>query len=403
MLKKRLCIVALLLAVVFLLASCNNGDITPNTSENSAHTHTYGEWEIQKAANCTEEGIKERYCSCGEKQTAKIAKTEHNYVDGICACGDNKNENSNLSQTDEIKYNKACSLIEDGKLQEAYEILKEIKNYALANEMLNNFFYAPTLIKEGNLTYISGSNLGPVMQYDDKVYSYDTNGNIISITIPEYNKTYNYTYDSKGNELQGFPIDSPNSYNRARTCSYKNGKLSKISYSDSSKEYFYNSDGSINKIVYTYQSDYYETPIINETIYSYTYYDNNTIKTMRYADDGVYEYQYDTDGDVIKVVIYNDECTEIWGYYSIIYGEFGVEKVEVWKPKYSQTEPVGEIAYNYDTKGLLTEVMCYDAGELTGAYLLSDYTLCYSENYNARDRIDIISYTSIEKIVEFMS
>ena len=79
------------------------------------------------------------------------------------------------------------------------------------------------------------------------------------------------------------------------------------------------------------------------------------------------------------------------------------EKVEVWMPEYSQTEPVGEIAYNYDTKGLLTEVMCYDVGELIEAYLLSDYTLCYSENYNARDRIDIISYTSIERIVEFMS
>ena len=47
--------------------------------------------------------------------------------------------------------------------------------------------------------------------------------------------------------------------------------------------------------------------------------------------------------------------------------------------------------------------MFYEEGELTEAYLFSNYILCYSENDNARDRIDIISYTSIEKIIEFMS
>ena len=317
-----------------------------------------------------------------ENNTSQANQNQHEH---------SKNENNNQSKTDEIKYNEACSFIENGKLQEAYEILKEIKNYAPANEKLNNFFYAPTLIKEGGLT--SGSDLGPVMQYNDKVYSYDAKGNITSITIPSYNETYNYTYDSKGNELQGFPIVSPYS-NGARTCNYKNGKLSKISYSNRSEEYFYNSDGSINKIVNTYQSDYNETPIIQETIYSYTYYDNNTIKTMRYGNDVAVEFQYDTDGDVIKVVMYND--AEVEGYYSIIYGEFGIEKIEVWVSKYSQTEPSGEITYNYGSNGLLTEVMIYDTGELEWVLLLSDYTLCYSENCNARDRIDIISYASIE-------
>jgi hypothetical protein len=79
MAKKLLCMVALLLAVVFLLASCDNSDNSPSTPENPTHTHAYGEWEIQKAATCTAEGSKDRYCSCGEKQTASISATGHSY------------------------------------------------------------------------------------------------------------------------------------------------------------------------------------------------------------------------------------------------------------------------------------------------------------------------------------
>ena len=79
MAKKLLCIVALLFAVVFLLASCDDGDDAPSTPENPTHIHSYGEWEIQKAATCTTEGSKDRYCSCGEKQTASISATGHSF------------------------------------------------------------------------------------------------------------------------------------------------------------------------------------------------------------------------------------------------------------------------------------------------------------------------------------
>lgn len=395
-----------MLALVCVLASCkDNKDETPNTNETPTHTHAFGEWETTKAASCTAEGTKERYCTCGEKQTATISQTEHNYIDGICSsCGNNNNSGNNQSNTDEAKYNEACSLIEDGNYEEAYNILKKIKNYAPANDKLNNFFYAPTLIKEGYLTYTSGSNLGPSMEYDDMVYSYDEKGNIISITIPEYNKTYNYTYDSKGNELAGYPIDSPNSYNGARTCNYKNGKLIKISYSDSTDEYFYNDDGTLSKIVHTYQSQSSSTPSVYETVYTYAYYDNGSIKTMRYVDgyEG-YEFQYNTNGTVTKVNVFDNEFSENYGYYSIIYGEFGVEKVEVYFTEDSESEPVGEMTYTYDTKGRLTEIMCYYEGELNEAYLFSGYELCYSENDIAKSRIAVISRTNIEKILEFMS
>lgn len=38
--------------------------------------HSFGEWEIVKEATVTEEGLKERYCTCGEKETEVIPMVE---------------------------------------------------------------------------------------------------------------------------------------------------------------------------------------------------------------------------------------------------------------------------------------------------------------------------------------
>ena len=53
------------------------------------HVHAFGDWVVVKEATEAEEGSKERECACGEKETEVIAKLEHvhNYVDGKCACG----------------------------------------------------------------------------------------------------------------------------------------------------------------------------------------------------------------------------------------------------------------------------------------------------------------------------
>ena len=78
--KKFLRVIVLILAVVCALASCDdNKSNTPNTPENPTHTHTFGEWENNKEATCTAEGSKERYCSCGEKQTASVPATGHSF------------------------------------------------------------------------------------------------------------------------------------------------------------------------------------------------------------------------------------------------------------------------------------------------------------------------------------
>lgn len=44
-----------------------------------AHVHEFDDWEVTKEATCTEQGRKERYCSCGEKQTKNTALTDHKF------------------------------------------------------------------------------------------------------------------------------------------------------------------------------------------------------------------------------------------------------------------------------------------------------------------------------------
>lgn len=51
-----------------------------NTSDNETHIHSFDEWNTVKQATCTEDGERERYCVCGEKQTAKIAACGHNFI-----------------------------------------------------------------------------------------------------------------------------------------------------------------------------------------------------------------------------------------------------------------------------------------------------------------------------------
>ena len=80
MAKKLLCVVLLVISLVFAFTSCgDDNNETTNTPEPPAHTHSFGEWETTKAATCTAEGSKERYCPCGEKQTATISMAEHSY------------------------------------------------------------------------------------------------------------------------------------------------------------------------------------------------------------------------------------------------------------------------------------------------------------------------------------
>ena len=75
--KKLLCVIIMMFALVCLLASCDE------------HTHDYGEWENVTNPTCTVDGSKVRYCTCGEEQIKPIYATGHiettySAVDATC-------------------------------------------------------------------------------------------------------------------------------------------------------------------------------------------------------------------------------------------------------------------------------------------------------------------------------
>ena len=95
--KKLISLVAITVAMLCLLASCNsfnknpnptpNPDPTPDDGSNvnpdspnddsqDVHVHTFGDWTITKQATCGEEGLLSRTCSeCGEVEENKILPT----------------------------------------------------------------------------------------------------------------------------------------------------------------------------------------------------------------------------------------------------------------------------------------------------------------------------------------
>ena len=69
---KRLITLIMLLLCSAALSSCLL--VAPPASE---HSHEYSEWAVTKEATCSEAGEKSRSCSCGDTETARIAKEMH--------------------------------------------------------------------------------------------------------------------------------------------------------------------------------------------------------------------------------------------------------------------------------------------------------------------------------------
>lgn len=61
----------ILLILILGLVGCSNVHIGG---------HDYGQWQVVKEATCTEDGLQERVCSCGSKETEVIPALGHNIV-----------------------------------------------------------------------------------------------------------------------------------------------------------------------------------------------------------------------------------------------------------------------------------------------------------------------------------
>ena len=50
--------------------------------------HTFGGWVTVREATCTKQGVEERTCACGEKQSRTVPLKSHDFSDGVCTiCG----------------------------------------------------------------------------------------------------------------------------------------------------------------------------------------------------------------------------------------------------------------------------------------------------------------------------
>ena len=94
--------------------SCKCGE--KETESIAPSGHSFGEWKAVREATCTEEGVRERSCKCGEKESETIPATGHNFgewivvteatcvSDGLrertCSCGESESET--IPQTDPV-------------------------------------------------------------------------------------------------------------------------------------------------------------------------------------------------------------------------------------------------------------------------------------------------------------
>ena len=181
--KKILSAIILVLSLVLVLSSCNDdGNISSevkttqkeeitteekstkkeeNTTvtEDAGHTHSFDEWKIVKAATCTTEGVKERYCSCGEKQSGSVAIVNHSYSNGVCVyCG----EKLDVGEiTREVTKDEWISIFDSNKYQN-YTL--EINNFESHSRGNGKIFETNTIIEFRNpyskITAVSSENYG---------------------------------------------------------------------------------------------------------------------------------------------------------------------------------------------------------------------------------------------------
>ena len=84
-------ILATILLFISLCSCCCPLLDTSGSGNNTGglfHSHSYSSWKTVEEATCTEDGIRERSCSCGDTQTEVIYATGHTDTNGKCkGCG----------------------------------------------------------------------------------------------------------------------------------------------------------------------------------------------------------------------------------------------------------------------------------------------------------------------------
>ena len=132
---KRIFSLLLLLTLLSVTVSCD-------FAGQSAHTHEYGEWTVEKEATYAEAGLRVRTCECGERETEAIAAPNGAIVtdllvrDGtLYVLGFQKTDGATNAYM-----NYVWSLDEDDSFTEIRRFTSE-GAYALSLEKDSEFFY----------------------------------------------------------------------------------------------------------------------------------------------------------------------------------------------------------------------------------------------------------------------
>ena len=57
--------------------SNSQNEINDENTGNQSHTHNFGKWELVKKPTCTEDGVEERTCACGQIETKSVSSSGH--------------------------------------------------------------------------------------------------------------------------------------------------------------------------------------------------------------------------------------------------------------------------------------------------------------------------------------
>ena len=190
MAKKVLCIAVLMLALVLVLASCGcDHEWTTQTCEEGVHCtkcgeiqsmygygHDFGEWTTITERTCTQTGIKERVCACGEKETQTLP-SGHNFTNyGICLDCNYGWVNINLPETPlTIKSALGSFKIEEmryelGRYDSGYLVrifYSGTQTYCYSNT--NNVLFDYKILDSKGYIVTSGYKTTPIMSVGDKI------------------------------------------------------------------------------------------------------------------------------------------------------------------------------------------------------------------------------------------
>lgn len=291
----------------------------------------------------------------------------------------------------EATYDQAVQLLQEGNLQEAYDIFLTIKDYRDVPEYLDRFVYRSETYK------ISSSRTSAIQ------YTYDEYGRIVkteesdSGNFASFPLTWIYEYND-----QGFVKKAIRKLEDGSEITYlyeydKNGNITKvINPSGTTAEFAYDKKGNTVEEIYRGT----QGELLKHG--TYTYNNHGDVLTSHVLDceldqeySFTYEYEYDKKGNKIKLV--RDEYSEEWEYdeqgrivrdcweyengarelHTYRYDQYGNVSEEYRESRYGDA---GTFVYTreYDEHGnILTEKIVYnDKGATNKTY--SEYKLYYN-------------------------